>query len=129
MGVGVMMVAVVPVVVPMVMIVIMGMSLARADAFHVVVVTLLSEPNLIFKAEHLRAVFAAAAVHGRVTGQNLFCPLLERFDQERMVIQIGSLDEFNIRMAFGDPVRVIINPLDQDAGEQEVWKDNYSLKA
>ena len=58
---------------------------ALCEPLHVMVMTFLSPPDVLFKAEHLGAVLAERAVHGRIASKNLVHPFAERIHHERVV--------------------------------------------
>lgn len=120
----VMMVVAVPIAV-----MIVGMRIPRADTLHVMMVALLREPDLIFETKHLGAILAATAIHCRVAGEYLLGPLLEGFDQQRMVIEIRRLDELDFRMAPGDAVGVLVDAIDENAGEEKIREHDGAFEA
>ena len=89
-----------------------------------VVVALLDQPDLIFEPQCLFAIFAERAIHGVGAVQDLPNPFGEGIKHQGMVVEVGRLDELNVRMAGRDDVDVVIDALDQDAGEQEIGKDD-----
>ena len=48
----------------------------------------------------------------------------QRIQNQRMVIEVGGLDEFNLRMPLGDKIGVIIDSLNEDSGEQKIGKNH-----
>ena len=58
---------------------------ALCEPLHVMVMTFLSPSNVLLKAEHLGAVFAERAVHGRIASENLVHPLAEGVHHKRVV--------------------------------------------
>ena len=121
-AVRVVMIVVVAVIV-MMMVVIMPMIMMRGagpDAFDVVVMAFLLKADFGFEAEHLFAVLAHLAIHVAGAFQDLGYPIGEGFQNKRMVVQVAGLDELDTRIFRRDRVGMVVDPLDQDAGEQEV---------
>ena len=94
--------------------------LGGANALYVVMVTFLHGANISLEPQNLCAIFAHLAVHGDVTSQDLVNALGKGGDNLRMVVEVGRLDEFDLRMARSNGVRCIIDAIDEDAGEEEV---------
>ena len=69
------------------------------QSFNVVMVAFLGCTHFCLKTQNLRAVFAQAAVHGGVTGEDLPDALHKCINHRRVVIQIGCLGELDLRMA------------------------------
>ncbi len=99
--------------------VIVVLSRADADALDVMVMALLGQADLGLEAEDTIAVFAQLAVHVVLARTDLLDPLGEGVEHERMVVEVGRLDELNLGMAFGDQVRVRVDALDQDPGKAD----------
>ena len=121
------------VVVRMMMIVVMTMVMAvrvivpmiimrgtGPDAFDVVVMAFLLKADFGFEAEHLFAVLAHLAIHVAGAFKDLGHPISEGFQHQGMVVQVAGLDELDIRELRRDRVGVVVDPLDEDASEQEV---------
>ena len=70
---------------------------AGADAFDMMVMAFLGQADFILEPEDLGAVFAQAAVHGVVAVDDLLDALLERFHDHGVIVQVGGLDEFDLR--------------------------------
>ena len=87
-------------------------------------VALLDSAHFRLEAKNLAPVLAHLAVHGDVAGENLVDALAECRDHLGMVVEIGSLDELDVRMAAGDGIGCVIDALDENAGEQEVGEDD-----
>ena len=96
---------------------------------HMVVMTFLYHANFAFEPQHLLAVFAEGAVIGDLTILDLHHPLSELRDDLIMVVQIACFDELDVRMRLGHLVSEAINPIDQNAGEQEIREDDDALIA
>ena len=118
----VVMIVIMPVVMPVVMIV--TVIVIGADAAHMMMMTGLGRALLAFVADNLFAVFAQLAVHGRLTVQDLEGPFDETIHHQRMVVQIGRFQNFQIGMGLGRFLRLGIDPLDQNTGEQKIGEDD-----
>src|SRR5687767_2215050 len=79
----------------MIMVTVIMRMKAGADALDMVMVAHLRQAHFLLEAQHLRAIFAQAAVHVGVTCENLANALGEGLDDERVVVEIGGLDELN----------------------------------
>ena len=85
---------------------------------------LLRQADFAFEAKHLLTVFAELAVHQIGAAQDLLDPFCEAVQHGRMVLQIGRLDELDLRMTRGNQIGVVVNSLHQDAGKEKVGKDD-----
>ena len=100
-----------------------------ALALNVVVMAFLHGTHLVLEPQNLRAIFASA------TGQRRDFPQLfgdafgECFKHLHMVIQIAGLDEFNIGICRCNAVGKAVNPVDQNAGKQEIRKHDDAFIA
>src|SRR5687768_16253263 len=103
-------------------IMVMLMMMTDADAFHVMMVTLLGHACFRLKAQKLRSVFAETAVHTRIAGKDLIDAFDESLDHQIVVAQIRRLDEFDFRKGQRSPVHRLINSLHENPGEQEIRK-------
>jgi len=45
-----------------------------------------------------------------------------------MIIEVGGLDEFNLRMPLDDKIGVIIDSLNEDSREQKIGKNHNPFK-
>ena len=97
---------------------------AGADAFHMVMMAFLRLADIRFESENLFPVLAHLAVHQVLAGKNLANAFREGLDHCWVIIEIGRLDERNFRMAFANGIRCHVNPLDENAGEKEIGKDD-----
>ena len=70
-----------------------------ADALDVMVMALLRRADLGLEAQHLRAIFADRAVHRGSPDEHLADALDEGVDHQRMVVEIGRLEEFDLGMS------------------------------
>ena len=82
-----------------------------ANALNMMVVAHLREALMVFKPEHLFSVFAELAVHVVVAEENAPYPIFKCCNDLRMVVQVTSLQKFNIRKFFGYLIRDIIDSL------------------
>ena len=82
-----------------------------ANALNMMVVTHLREALMVFKPEHLFSVFAELAVHVVVAEENAPHPIFKCCNDLRVVIQVTSLQKFNIRKFFGYMIRNIVDSL------------------
>ncbi len=101
----------------------------RALPLDMVMVALLRHPHLALEPQHLRAVFAQAAVHRRLPLDDLGHPLGKGRNHIRVVVQIPRLDPLDIWMRRRHHIRKAIDPINQDAGEQEIRENNDPLVA
>ena len=101
----------------------------RADPLDVVVVALLRQADLGLEAQHLLAVFAELAVHQVLAVQNFVHAVDEGLEHQRMVVEIGRLDEFDVGMARRDRVGGVVDALHQNAGEEEIREDDDAAEA
>ena len=96
----------------------------RADPLHMVVMAFLGQAVMGLEADDLFAVFAKLAVHVVLAAQDAAHPFLEGIDDADLIAQILGLDKFDFRGSPGNFVNNRIDALDQDAGEQEIRKDD-----
>ena len=97
---------------------------AHADPLHVVVMALLGEPLLRLEAEDPLPVLAQLAVHQVRAAQGLLDPLREGVEHGRVIVEVRGLDELQVRMPRRGPVGMLVDPLDEHAGEEEVREDD-----
>ena len=108
--------------------VMMVMSGTGSDSFNMMMMTLLRKAYFTFKAKHLFPVFAELAIHQIPTFENFIYTFRKGIQNQRMVIEVGGLDEFNLRMPLGDKIGVIIDSLNEDSGEQKIGKNHNPFK-
>ncbi len=101
---------------------------STADALDMVVVALLGRADIGLEAEHRLAVFAQGAIHGVVAGDKLAQAIDKGFDHQLMVVEIGRLDEIDLRMSRCSLVDRGIDAFDQDTGEQKIGENNDTLE-
>ena len=106
----------------------MVMSGTGSDSFNMMVMTLLRKAHFTFKSKHLFPVFAELAIHQVPAFEDFIYTFRKGIQNQRMVIEIGGLDEFNLRMPLGDKIGVIINSLNEDSGEQKIGKNHNPFK-
>ncbi len=95
-----------------------GMGIG-ADALDVVVVALLRQADRGLVADHARAVLAQEAVHVDVARMDPLDPLDEAVEHQRVVAEVGGLEQLDLGMARRRLVGLAVDPPHQDAGEQE----------
>ena len=105
-------------------IMIMVMIFVGADAFDVMVMALLRQTNLILEPKHLLAVLAHLAVHVAGAFLNLDHAVDECFQDQRLCVEIRGLDKLDVRVSGRDRIGVVVNPLYEDAGEQEIREND-----
>ena len=112
-------------VISMVMMVMPGTG---SDTLNMMVMTLLRKTHFTFKAKHLFPVFAELAIHQVPSFEDFIYTFRKGIQNQRMVIEVGGLDEFNLRMPLGDKIGVIIDSLNEDSGEQKIGKNHNPFK-
>ncbi len=112
----------------MVIMIMIMMVVVVPDALDMMVMTHLGLPDLILETENLFAILAEAAVHGRVAVKNLPGAFDERFNDQWMIIQVGSLHELDFGVTLRRPVRGFVDAFDEDAREQEVGEHDDAAK-
>ena len=95
--------------------VMMVMSGTGSDSFNMMVMTLLRKAHFTFKSQHLFPVFAELAIHQVPSFEDFIYTFRKGIQNQRMVIEVGGLDEFNLRMPLGDKIGVIIDSLNEDS--------------
>src|SRR6476646_4099348 len=93
---------------------------ADADPLDMMVMALLRRADLGLEAQNLGAVLAHLAIHGGVARQDLPDALLECVDDQRMIVEIGRLDELDARISARHSVASVIDSLNQNAGEEKI---------
>ena len=103
---------------------------AAADAAYMMMMPGLRRADGGLVADDLLAVFAELAVHGigARTGQRFVHPIGESIDQQRVVVEIARLEEFDLRMLGGGGIRPIVDATHQDAGEKKVGEHDDALE-
>ena len=99
----------------------------RSDPLHMMVMALLGEPHFRLEAEHLFAIFAHLAIHHIGAFDDLEEPLDEGFDHEVMGAEIGRLEKTDVRMGGRDHIRLVVDAAHENAGEEEIGKDDDAL--
>ena len=66
---------------------------------------------MVFKPEYLFSVFAELAVHVVVAEENAPYPIFKCRNDLRVVVQVTSLEKFNVWKFFGYLICDIIDPL------------------
>ena len=90
--------------------------------------TLLRKAHFTFKSQHLLPVFAELAIHQVPSFEDFIYTFRKGIQNQRMIIEVGGLDEFNLRMPLGDKIGVIIDSLNEDSGEQKIGKNHDPFK-
>ena len=80
-------------------------------------VTRLGEADLVFKSKNLFAILAHLAVHQVFAGDDFLDAFEEGIDDHRMIVEVGCLNELDIRVAERDPIGRVVDPLDEYACE------------
>ena len=104
--------------------VMMVMSGTGSDSFNMMVMTLLRKAHFTFKSQHLFPVFAELTIHQVPSFEDFIYTFRKGIQNQRMIIEVGGLDEFNLRMPLGDKIGVIIDSLNEDSGEQKIGKNH-----
>ena len=112
-------------VISMVMMVMCGTC---SDSFNMMMMTLLRKAHFTFKSQHLLPVFAELAIHQVPSFEDFIYTFRKGIQNQRMIIEVGGLDEFNLRMPLGDKIGVIIDSLNEDSGEQKIGKNHDPFK-
>ena len=108
--------------------VMMVMSGTGSDTLNMMMMTLLRKAHFTFKSQHLFSVFAELAIHQVPSFEDFIYTFRKGIQNLRMIIEVGGLDEFNLRMPLGDKIGVIINSLNEDSGEQKIGKNHDPFK-
>ena len=98
-------------------------------ALDVVVVRFLRQADFGLEAQNLLPVLTVQAVHDVLPGHALFDPVLEGIEHQIVVVQITGLDELQAGEGRCDFVGLVVDAVDQHAGEQEVGEDHDPLEA
>ena len=112
----------------MISMVMMVMSGTGSDSFNMMVMTLLRKAHFTFKSQHLLPVFAELAIHQVPSFEDFIYTFRKGIQNQWMMIEVGGLDEFNLRMPLGDKIGVITNSLNEDSGEQKIGKNHDPFK-
>ena len=112
----------------MISMVMMVMSGTGSDSFNMMVMTLLRKAHFTFKSQHLLPVFAELAIHQVPSFEDFIYTFRKGIQNQWMVIEVGGLDEFNLRMPLGDKIGVIIDSLNEDSREQKIGKNHNPFK-
>ena len=108
--------------------VMMVMSGTGSDSFNMMMMTLLRKAHFTFKSQHLLPVFAELTIHQVPSFEDFIYTLRKGIQNQRMVIKVRGLNEFNLRMPLGDKIGVIIDSLNEDSGEQKIGKNHNPFK-
>tara|TARA_A100001011_G_scaffold223358_1_gene231283 strand:+ start:315 stop:710 length:396 start_codon:yes stop_codon:yes gene_type:complete len=128
-GMGIrVMTMVVMMIMSMISMVMMVMSGTGSDSFNMMMMTLLRKAHFTFKSQHLLPVFAELAIHQVPSFEDFIYTFRKGIQNQWMIIEVGGLDEFNLRMPLGDKIGMIINSLNEDSGEQKIGKNHNPFK-
>ena len=108
--------------------VMMVMSGTGSNSFNMMVMTLLRKAHFTFKSQHLLPVFAELTIHQVPAFEDFIYTFRKGIQNQRMIIEVGGLDEFNLRMPLGDKIGVIIDSLNEDSREQKIGKNHDPFK-
>ena len=108
--------------------VMMVMSGTGSDSLNMMVMTLLRKAHFSFKSQHLLPVFAELAIHQVPSFEDFIYTFRKGIQNQRMIIEVGGLDEFNLRMPLSDKIGMIINSVNEDSGEQKIGKNHDPFK-
>ena len=108
--------------------VMMVMSGTGSDSLNMMMMTLLRKAHFTFKSQHLLPVFAELAIHQVPSFEDFIYTFLKGIQNQWMIIEVGGLDEFNLRMPLGDKIGVIINSLNEDSSKQKIRKNHDPFK-
>ncbi len=89
-----------------------------------VMMAFLNRANIRFEPQNLNAVLAHRAVWRRQFSDLFANTLGKGFQDLLVIVQIACFHELNVRISFCNAIRKPVNPVDQDAREQEIGKDN-----
>ena len=106
----------------------MVMSGTGSDSLNMMMMTLLRKAHFTFKSQHLLPVFAELAIHQVPSFEDFIYTFRKGIQNQWMVIEVGGLDEFNLRMPLGDKIGVIIDSLNEDSREQKIGKNHNPFK-
>ena len=119
---------VVMMIVSVISMVMMVMSGKGSNSFNMMMMTLLRKAHFTFKSQHLFPVFAELAIHQVPSFEDFIYTFRKGIQNQWMIIEVGGLDEFNLRMPLGDKIGVIIDSLNEDSGEQKIGKNHNPFK-
>ena len=108
--------------------VMMVMSGTGSDTLYMMMMTLLRKAHFTFKSQHLLPVFTELTIHQIPSFKDFIYTFRKGIQNQRMVIEVGGLDEFNLRMPLGDKIGVIIDSLNENSGEQKIGKNHDPFK-
>src|SRR6516162_4646376 len=102
----------------------MGMIAIRADPPHVMVMSRLRRAGIALITDNLDAVLAELAIHRGLPFADLADAVAKRIEHLGMVAQIQRLDKFDLGKETSDCVGLRVDAFDQDAGKQEIGKQD-----
>ena len=104
--------------------VMMVMSGTGSDTLYMMMMTLLRKAHFTFKSKNLLAVFAELTIHQVPSFEDFIYTFRKGIQNQGVIIEVGGLDEFNLRMPLGDKIGVSIDSLNEDSGEQKIGKNH-----
>ena len=99
------------------------------NTLNMMVMADLGRAHIILIAYNLFTVFAELAVHGVIARKRLMHALNKRFDYIGMIVQIGCLQNFNVRIGRLRFICPRVDAPDQNAGKQKIGKHDDTLVA
>ena len=106
----------------------MVMSGTGSNSLNMMMMTFLRKAHFTFKSQHLLPVFAELAIHQVPSFEDFIYTFRKGIQNQWMIIEVGGLDEFNLRMPLGDKIGVIIDSLNEDSGEQKIGENHYPFE-
>ena len=127
-GMGIRVMSMIVMIVTVISMVMMVMPGTGSDSFNMMMMTLLRKAHFTFKSQHLLPVFAELAIHQVPSFEDFIYTFRKGIQNQWVIIEVGGLDEFNLRMPLGDKIGVIIDSLNEDSGEQKIGKNHNPFK-
>jgi len=126
MGIGMMSMIVIMVMGVTLMFMMMVMTRTGSNSLNMMVMAFLGKTHFCLKSQNLFPILAELAIHLIPSLKNFIHAFRKGIQHERMVIKIGSFDEFNLRMPLCHELCVCIDSFDQNPGEKKV-RENHNL--
>ncbi|CAI8419636.1 MAG: Uncharacterised protein [Rhodospirillaceae bacterium] len=126
--VGVIVIVIVIVIVTVIMVVAVPAT-GLVAALDVVVMRFLRQADFGLEAQNLLPVLTVQAVHDVLPSHALFDPVLEGIEHQIVVVEITGLDELQAGESRRNFIGLVVDAVDQHAGEQEVGEDHDPLEA
>ena len=96
----------------------------NAFSLDMMVMAFLRQPNLGFKSQNLRPIFTHGTIHIVASMQNFRHSIGKGGNHLWVVIQIASLDKFDIGVRRRNLIGKAVNPVNQNARKQKIGGDN-----